>query len=346
MTTQREPDTSAEGLRRLADRLAASTDVSTAEVYSAVSAAEAALRTLADAAGQAAPVPPLVEGPSAEELRVAKEDVAFLVAETGRLSKAFEEGFHHKMDAIARAEGLAKEVERLKANLALLGPVTTPLTEKSDGFAVTIDREEYRRLRAAEAKLAVYEAPIGDFTTTAEERAQWLRMASDNIFQDEDLIRLSRDFARLSAAHAECKPAANEKSLADWSRLPRDLYVISAVERDGGIGFDATMCSVPMVTAPEVRYVRSDYVNAASKAECKGENTKLREALGFYADKRNWWNRDEGTGVGWHNADLTGSLEIRAARIGTFDTNGNFFNDAGRTARAALAPASEEKSDG
>lgn len=44
--------------------------------------------------------------------------------------------------------------------------------------------------------------------------------------------------------------------LADWSELPRDLYVIEAKRHD--IGFDVTMCSVPMVTAPEVRYVRAD----------------------------------------------------------------------------------------
>lgn len=42
------------------------------------------------------------------------------------------------------------------------------------------------------------------------------------------------------------------KQLADWSSLPRDLYVISV--KSDGIVFDVQCCSVPMVTAPEVRY--------------------------------------------------------------------------------------------
>ena len=48
------------------------------------------------------------------------------------------------------------------------------------------------------------------------------------------------------------------KPLADWSDLPRDLYVIEARQHD--IGVDVIMCSVPMVTMPEVRYVRADMI--------------------------------------------------------------------------------------
>ena len=51
--------------------------------------------------------------------------------------------------------------------------------------------------------------------------------------------------------------APRAKPLADWSNLPRDLYVIEAQSIDG-IGFDVKTCSVPMALAPEVRYVRAD----------------------------------------------------------------------------------------
>lgn len=44
--------------------------------------------------------------------------------------------------------------------------------------------------------------------------------------------------------------------LADWSNLPKDIYVIGA--RGDGIAFDVSCCSVPMVAAPEVRYTRAD----------------------------------------------------------------------------------------
>lgn len=42
------------------------------------------------------------------------------------------------------------------------------------------------------------------------------------------------------------------KDLADWSSLPRDLYV-TAVKSDGVV-FEVQCCSVPMAIGPEVRY--------------------------------------------------------------------------------------------
>lgn len=56
--------------------------------------------------------------------------------------------------------------------------------------------------------------------------------------------------------------------VADWSALPRDLYVIEARRHD--IGFDVTLCSVPMVTAPEVRYVRSDMLAVSPSSPASG----------------------------------------------------------------------------
>jgi len=179
MTTQREPDTSAEGLRKLLTEVrdrgliywepnTARGRETKADMVARIDAA------LADAAGQAAPVPPPVEG-LGDDLHTMRAR-----SQAKRIN-----------DLTTERDGLAKEVERLKDAAATA--------------AKTFHDNQWQQLKEAEAKLAVYEAPIGDFTTTAEERAQWLRMASDNIFQDEDLIRLSRDFARLSAAHAECK---------------------------------------------------------------------------------------------------------------------------------------------
>lgn len=43
---------------------------------------------------------------------------------------------------------------------------------------------------------------------------------------------------------------------ADWSDLPRDLYVTS-VRRVDAVVWEASMCSVPMAVGPEVRYVRA-----------------------------------------------------------------------------------------
>jgi hypothetical protein len=48
------------------------------------------------------------------------------------------------------------------------------------------------------------------------------------------------------------------KDLADWSSLPRDLYVISV--KSNGIGYDVQCCSVPMMTVPEVRYTLANAV--------------------------------------------------------------------------------------
>jgi hypothetical protein len=50
------------------------------------------------------------------------------------------------------------------------------------------------------------------------------------------------------------------KTLADWSNLPKDIYVIEATSLENGIAFDVTCCSVPMVTAPEVRYTRAEVI--------------------------------------------------------------------------------------
>lgn len=56
-------------------------------------------------------------------------------------------------------------------------------------------------------------------------------------------------------------PAPEGVALADWSDLPKDIYVTSA-KRVNAVGYDVQCCSVPMVTSPEVRYVRADMITA------------------------------------------------------------------------------------
>jgi hypothetical protein len=52
---------------------------------------------------------------------------------------------------------------------------------------------------------------------------------------------------------------ALKPAMADWSNLPKDIYVIEAFSH-GDIAFDVKCCSVPMMTVPEVRYTRADPV--------------------------------------------------------------------------------------
>ena len=68
--------------------------------------------------------------------------------------------------------------------------------------------------------------------------------------------------AALAAAAIPAEPPP--KPMADWSNLPKDIYVIEAFILEGGIAFDVKCCSVPMVTAPEVRYTRADLLAAAA----------------------------------------------------------------------------------
>jgi hypothetical protein len=63
--------------------------------------------------------------------------------------------------------------------------------------------------------------------------------------------------ALFSASPTAVSPTPDpvSKSAADWSSLPKDLYVTKVVWHDQ-IVCDVTMCNVPMALAPEVRYSR------------------------------------------------------------------------------------------
>lgn len=71
------------------------------------------------------------------------------------------------------------------------------------------------------------------------------------------------------------------KALTDWSNLPKDIYVVAAKSR-GDIAFDVACCSVPMVTAPEVRYTRADLIT-------RGEDASVLRGkldLALYGERR------------------------------------------------------------
>lgn len=85
-------------------------------------------------------------------------------------------------------------------------------------------------------------------------------------------------------------------AMADWSNLPKDIYVIEAFSH-GDIAFDVKCCSVPMMTVPEVRYTRADPVpqwhpgvmRALSEkpiqtSDTKGLSAVLREWAGNYEE--------------------------------------------------------------
>ncbi len=89
--------------------------------------------------------------------------------------------------------------------------------------------------------------------------ARW----NENADLDDICTMADRALATLSPPGGERREA-----IADWSDLPRDIYVIGA-QRMGAVVFDVQCCSVPMVMAPEVRYVRADIIadEAAIRAD-------------------------------------------------------------------------------
>ena len=108
--------------------------------------------------------------------------------------------------------------------------------------------------------------------------------ASSQIITLERL--LAEATARAQKAEAERDAARGElanwklgSDMADWSALPRDLYVTNARAIDH-IGWQVTLCSVPMAIGPEVRYVRAD---ALARAEAERDEAR---ALYEAADKQ------------------------------------------------------------
>jgi len=180
MSPETKPDTSAEGLMSAPNRLRwwrgkvsnwlhrhepipreTPDGTSLADELGAAATEIERLRALADAAGQAAPVPHPVELETTDEwrefvLREATErpenfvaeglsapDVEALIGDVNRL-------LTHANVEHERAEGLAKEVERLKAENVRLD------------LAVARNEKYLNRAEAAEAKLALYEALLAD----------------------------------------------------------------------------------------------------------------------------------------------------------------------------------------
>lgn len=90
---------------------------------------------------------------------------------------------------------------------------------------------------------------------------------------------------------------------ADWSELPKDLFVTS-VKRIDNIIWEATVCNVPMAIGPEVHYVRAGTVEHP-------DSVRLREAV----EVMRWLNRKGGLGL-----DVHGRIDAFLAKLG--GTNG------------------------
>lgn len=108
--------------------------------------------------------------------------------------------------------------------------------------------------------------------------------------------------------------------LADWSNLPKDIYVIGA--RSDGIAFDVSCCSVPMVTAPEVRYTRADLAMAHIR--------KLEAALEWYANPQIY--KPHPHGPAFDDRDL--SFRARAALERNGMSDGQILNPGSDLARS------------
>jgi hypothetical protein len=100
-------------------------------------------------------------------------------------------------------------------------------------------------------------------------RAQWLRAAKAALDGDMRDIRLRVQLEEASPvaivtsslAQQPSAEAASAEAMADWSDLPRNMFVTSARKIDP-IFWEATVCQVPMAIGPEVMYVRSDMIAA------------------------------------------------------------------------------------
>lgn len=74
---------------------------------------------------------------------------------------------------------------------------------------------------------------------------------------------------------------------ADWSDLPRDLYV-TRVLRPDHVVWEVSACSVPLAIGPEVRYVRADaYAAAVIRAEAAERRITADTDEGLWR----FWNR-------------------------------------------------------
>ena len=225
MTTQREPDTSAEGRAwRYSINYGPDGEENYANVYTDNGELVGNLRigfarkivdgmnALAGAAGQAAPVPPPVEDETSTLLWSLNELAEALESGGGSVLRKTDSRKLRKAIAFIRtehdrAEGLAKEVERLKEQ-----------SGKQVSLIVDLD-----------AKLAVYEAPLVDAEVEAlTGRLRNGLLASAGFVRDSknaeavsamemainDVDSVGETFRRLSAAHAECK-GENTKAATD-----------------------------------------------------------------------------------------------------------------------------------
>lgn len=124
-----------------------------------------------------------------------------------------------------------------------------------------------------------------------------------------------------------------------WERLPDEAAVLAELLAEARAERDTWKATAErMVEEPDA------VVNAlAELAALKSRHAEVVGALEFYADPKNWWTRNSG-GVGYHNTDMSGSMERQGATVGS--RQGNLvWPDCGSRAQAALSLIQRKEAD-
>jgi hypothetical protein len=131
-----------------------------------------------------------------------------------------------------------------------------PLYPATGGDAVAGDGEAATAPQSIETLLSAWRMDARQL----EEAAEQEDISDEEHTLNKYIAKQIRDcIEQLERAQWDVSAATGRKSLADWSGLPRDLYV-TEVKSDDGIVFDVHCCSVPMAIGPEVRYSLSNGV--------------------------------------------------------------------------------------
>jgi hypothetical protein len=150
---------------------------------------------------------------------------------------------------IARGPSAMKAKEALAMLSAAQATLWPDIKQLHDAIAECIGREglTYSGIRRAAKRVQeLYAATIA------------ARPAAAPVDQ-ERLAELQNEAGMYKSLYENAiaqRSSAGSAELADWSRLPRDLYVTSVKSSDG-IVYDVQCCSVPMAIGPEVRYTQA-----------------------------------------------------------------------------------------
>lgn len=217
--------------------------------------------------------------------------------------------------------------ERMKACSARRKQYGQSSCDEKDGscdecghdMAVALETEQSRAARKA---ARAFPAPDADVIAALREAAEALERAQEQLGEAiHTSLRKACDHPAADEAHAAIRQIPSR----EWKNALS--FVVE------GLGIDTATAKA-----------RAALARLEAQPSPAAE-TGLVEALRFYADPKNWWNRDVG-GFGYHNADLSGSMERLAARPGTVSSppsmvHPQFSPDCGERARAALARTGE-----